>query len=165
MPLPLDFSVGRPVAKFAAKTTAGKAINFPGDYKGKIVLLDFWATWCTPCIYEFPHIREAQAKWGDKGFEVLSVSVDRKGQLEKLQKIMASQKVEWDLIYEGDGINAPLPAKYEVTSVPFALLVDGDTGKILATRKQLRGKGLSELIGKHLKQKNRAAESSDSAAR
>jgi thiol-disulfide isomerase/thioredoxin len=157
MPLPIDLSVGQSAIVFTAQTIDGKKIKFPSDYKGKIVLIEFWATWCSPCIYGFPAIKEAEMKWANKGFEVLSISVDEKGQAEKLKKILSDQEVDWDLVYEADGIAGRLSSMYEVTTVPFALLVDGDSGKILATRQQLRGKFLSESIEEHVSLKNSGA--------
>ena len=153
-PLPLDLSVGQPAVEFSSKTMEGKEVNFPSDYKGKIVLLDFWATWCGPCIGEFPHLKEAQDEWGDKGFSILSVNLDREGRGDRLKETMERHEVQWDLIYEGEAIGGRLASIYDITSIPFVLLVDGDTGKIMATRRQLRGARLSESIAKALGEKS-----------
>src|ERR1022692_4414081 len=70
-------SAGGKAFAFHAKTVDGKVINFPDDYKGKVVLLDFWATWCPPCRRELPRVVAAYNKYHDKGFEIVSVSLDQ----------------------------------------------------------------------------------------
>jgi thiol-disulfide isomerase/thioredoxin len=148
MPLPLDLSIGQTVPEFTAQTLAGRKVNFPQDYQGKIVMLDFWATWCAPCIMEIPHMQEAYDKWNDKGFDILGVGLDDQESLKRFKKILADEGVDWDQIAEGDGITGRIASMFQVSGVPFILLVDGDTGKILGTIKELRGNGLSEFVGK-----------------
>ena len=68
----------RPAPDFALKDADGKIVHL-SDYKGKVVLLDFWATWCGPCKIEIPWFMEMQRKNKDKGFEVLGVAMDDEG--------------------------------------------------------------------------------------
>lgn len=155
MPLPLNLTAGQVVPEFSAKTLDGSTVNFPSDYAGKVVMLDVWALWCAPCIMEIPHMKAAYSDWHEQGFEILGISLDNADSKEKFETFVADQEIQWAQICEGDGIKGRLATKFDVSAVPFALLVDGDTGKILGTVKDLRGAGLSEFVGEQIKMKNR----------
>ncbi len=153
-PLPPDLAVGKKALTFTAKTMDGAEISFPDSFKGKIVMLDFWATWCGPCIGEIPHMKEAYAEYHDKGFEILGVSFDQKDMEEKVLEFMKEKEITWPQIYEGKLWETSLGIQHDVSGIPFVLLVDGDTGEILADARQLRGDGLKDLIGKMLEKKS-----------
>jgi peroxiredoxin len=152
-PLPPNLAVGQQAVSFETATMDGTKIDFPKSYTGKLVLLDFWATWCGPCIGELPNLKKAYADWHDKGFEVLGISLDSPNMEAKVKSFLQEHDLPWQQVYDGKGPATALADKYEVMSIPFVLLVDGDTGKILATVRDLRGPGLSEFIGKQVASK------------
>jgi thiol-disulfide isomerase/thioredoxin len=137
---------------FEAKATDGTTINFPGRYKGKLVMLDFWATWCPPCRAEIPGLVKTYTKYHDKGFEVLGVSLDQADATEKLAKFTKDNNMPWPEIYDGKYWQAAVAQQYFIESIPHPFLVDGDTGKIMADGDALRGEKLPATIEKALGQ-------------
>ena len=151
--IPPNLSPGSKVLPFTAKTTAGKPVNFPADYKGKIVLLDFWATWCGPCVAEVPNVVENYKKYHPRGFEILGISLDRADDLPKLTSFTQDKGMPWPQVYDGKMWQAEIATRYGVQSIPFMLLVNGDTGEILGRDSDLRGPNLSPALESALAKK------------
>jgi len=147
---PPTLTAGSNALAFEATTTDGTKISFPKSYKGKLVMLDFWATWCPPCRAEIPGLVKNYAKYHDKGFEVLGVSLDQPNSTEKLAQFTKDNNMTWPEIYDGKFWKAAVAQQYYINSIPHPFLVDGDTGKIVAEGGALRGEALAGTIAKAL---------------
>ena len=152
-PAPTLLAADKPATVFKAKTTEGVAIDFPTSFKGKIVLLDFWATWCGPCIGELPNLTAAYHKFHGQGFEILGISLDRAGDEKKLADFTKAKNMPWPQVFDGKYWQAEVAQTYGVRSIPTAYLVDGDTGMIIANT-GLRGAALEKTIADALAKKN-----------
>jgi len=97
-------------------------------YKGKVVLVDFWATWCPPCVASVPEIQKVYNKYHDKGFEVVGISLDE--EKDALEKFVKQRKLPWPQHFDGKRFDGPLALKYGVNVAPTTYLVGRD-GKIL----------------------------------
>jgi peroxiredoxin len=136
--------VGSKFPDFNDNDITGKPLSL-ADYKGKVVLIDFWATWCRPCVAELPNVQKAYDKYHPKGFEIVGVSLDE--DKAKLESFTKQQKMTWPQIFDGKAWENKLAQKYGVNSIPATYLLDGE-GKIIA--KDLRGSALEEAVAKAL---------------
>jgi thiol-disulfide isomerase/thioredoxin len=150
---PPDLSPGQKAIRFGARTTDDQEVNFPSSYAGKLVLLDFWATWCGPCIAELPHLTKAYDRFHDQGFEVLGISLDQPNAGERVASFTREKHMPWRQVYDGKFWKAEIATLYAVDSIPRAYLVDGDSGEILATGTSLRGEQLERTIAAALQKK------------
>ena len=132
------------------KTIKGKNFDV-ADWKGKIVLVDFWATWCGPCREELPNVKKLYAKYHEKGFEVVGISLD--DDQASLNEFLSSEKIGWTTLFdatsEEQGWNNPLARRYGISGIPSAILVDKE-GKVITLN--ARGKALAEHLEKLLKE-------------
>jgi thiol-disulfide isomerase/thioredoxin len=98
------------------------------DFRGKLVLIDFWATWCGPCMAEAEHMVELQKKYGDKGLQIIGVSLD--SDESELRSVIAAKNFTWPQYYDGGGWRNVLAGEWGVKSIPATFILD-PTGKVV----------------------------------
>ncbi len=131
---------GKVAPAFSFTTADGKRKLGPQDFKGKILVLDFWASWCGPCRAEIPHLKEAYKAFHGKGVEFLSVSIDKD---EKAwRKAMTEENMPWEQV-QAPGAGKEVMKQYQFSGIPYILVLDKE-GRIVG--KNLRDKALSAKL-------------------
>jgi len=121
----------------------GQPFN-PKSLAGKVVLVDFWATWCGPCVAELPNVLEQYEKYHKDGFEVVGISLDQ--DREALEKFVDEQKLPWPILFEeskGEGWQHPLATYYGISGIPTVILIGRD-GNVITL--DARGEKLGEQL-------------------
>ncbi len=127
-----------PAPDFTLKTFDGKEITL-SQLKGKVVLLDFWATWCGPCKESIPHLIQLYKDYQEKGFELVGMNVDR-GDGEAVRRFVASMDIPYPVVAAPEDV----VRSYRVTGIPATFLIDRE-GKI-----RERVAGFNSTIAKQL---------------
>lgn len=137
---------GAPAPDFTLNTPEGKPLKLSEFVKGKkVVLIDFWASWCAPCRAENPKVKGVYEQYHDKGFDVLGVSLDSNA--DKWGVAIAEDGLPWSHVSELKGWDSAVCKQYNFNGIPYLVLVDGE-GRILATGSNLRN-NLAETVEKY----------------
>jgi len=138
-------SRGKECPDFSAKDAiTGQQFSL-SDLRGKVVLIDFWATWCGPCVRELPTVKRAYSKYKARGFEIISISLDTDQQ--RFQRFVRDKRMSWRHVMEGGGWKTRLARKFGVKSIPRMIVIGPDGVCIDASA---RGRSLDAAIRKGL---------------
>ncbi|HMJ92086.1 MAG TPA: TlpA disulfide reductase family protein, partial [Candidatus Acidoferrum sp.] len=102
-------------------STDGRGIDFE-KLRGKVVLIDFWASWCGPCRRAFPEIKETYAQLTANGFEVIGVNLDEKE--DAMRKVLTEFDMKYPTRFDGQGMNGTMGQRFGITGIPSMWLVD-----------------------------------------
>ena len=139
---------GKPVTDFSATDLNGNPISLQ-QYRGKVVLLDFWGVWCGFCIDDMPNLKRLYATYKDQGFDIIGVSLD--DEESALRDYIKKNDIQWRQIYSGERWeDDPLAQQFKITGVPEQWLIDRD-GKLITHK--ARGEKLEGLVVEALKDK------------
>ncbi|MGQ9651462.1 MAG: TlpA family protein disulfide reductase [Phycisphaerae bacterium] len=131
---------GKTAPPLEGQDLEGKPVDLT-QYKGKVVLIDFWATWCPPCVGAMPELIETYKTYNKLGFEIIGISLDQDKQA--LTRYLSSQRLPWRIICDGKAWFSPNARKYDVTAIPATFLLDRD-GRIAYVGTP--GKGFSPMV-------------------
>ena len=137
-------AIGKPAPDFTLADTSGKPVSL-SSFKGKYVLVDFWASWCGPCRGENPSVVKAFHKYHPKGFTVLGVSLDEKK--DKWEEAIAKDHLTWTQVSDLKGWKSSVGELYGIKGIPMNFLLDKD-GKVIA--KELRGEDLEKKLAESI---------------
>jgi peroxiredoxin len=136
--------VGKPAPAFAAVDIVGHQVRLDA-YRGKYVLIDFWATWCAPCISELPRLQAAYRLYGGAGLEIIGVSLDE--QKTAVTDFVKARNLPWPQLHNATS-SADLVESFGVGSIPATYLIDPQ-GRVV--RLDLRGKKLDQVLSQLIK--------------
>lgn len=125
----------------------GENVNLP-QMKGKLVYLDFWATWCAPCVAEMPFLKSLYGKYKDAGFEIIGISCDMESQRARLREFLEVNGYDWPQHFDGRGRSNRYSKLFDVKKWPATILI-GQDGRIIG--KDIRGVDLEAAIQKALR--------------
>jgi peroxiredoxin len=140
-------AVGMPAPAFTQKTPDGKVVSL-ADYRGKYVLVDFWASWCKPCRAENPAVTKLYNQYKGRNFDILGVSLDDEKGREKWVKAIQDDQLAWTQVSDLKGWENQVARLYNVQGIPQNFLID-PTGKIVAFN--LKGDDLKSALARYIK--------------
>ncbi len=141
-----QLAVGGDPISFNVKDLEGNPLSIE-KFKGKVVLLDFWATWCKPCIVEMPNVKRLYDMYQKEGFEIIGISLDNKKAA--LESYIKKNDIKWPQFFDGAAWNNEIAKKYKVRSIPATFLLDRK-GKIRF--KSVRGSQLAHAVEQLVKE-------------
>ena len=141
--------IGKIAMDFTQNDTLGNPVTL-SSFKGRYLLIDFWASWCGPCRTENPNVVKVFNKYKDRNFHIIGVSLDRPGQKEKWMKAIHDDKLDWTQVSDLKFWDNEVAKQYGIKAIPQNLLLDPD-GKIIA--KNIRGEELETKVGEAIEGK------------
>ena len=118
--------IGKPFELAFDDAATGRRVDVRKDLTGKVVVVDFWATWCGPCVAQLPHLKALYAKYKDRGVEFVGVSLDRpaEGGRDKLLAFLAERQVPWPQYYQGAAWEGEFTSSWGIDRVPTLFVID-----------------------------------------
>ncbi len=144
---PMSELVGKVVPDFSATALDGKPISLQ-QYRGKVILLDFWGIWCGFCLAEMPNVKRVYDTYKNQGFDIIGVNLDTNER--RLRNYLKENDIQWRQIFSGQKWKSPLVQQYHIRSIPAPWLIDRD-GTLIS--REARGMKLERLVIEALKDK------------
>ena len=130
--------IGQAAPDFELPNPAGASVKL-SSYKGKVVYLDFWASWCGPCKQSFPWMNEMQSRYGAKNFQIVGVNVDQKS--DDAKEFLKENKATFDVVFDNTG---KIPKTFAIKGMPTSMLIGAD-GKVISVHTGFKPENKAEL--------------------
>ena len=154
-----DALIGKKAINFNMKDLDGNDLSLE-KYQGNVILLDFWAVWCGPCIAEMPNVKQVYEKYKDDNFQIIGISLDESrntlvGYLEK-------EGITWPQVFDGNGWKNQVAEMYGIRAIPHMYLIDGEG---VVRKSGVRGHALEPAVAELVQENNAKLKSSKPAAK
>ena len=143
-----DALVGKKAIDFNVKDLNGNDLSLK-KYRGKVILLDFWAVWCGPCIAEMPNVKQVYDKYKDANFQIVGISLDQSR--DRLVGYLEKERITWPQFFDGNGWRNQVAGMYGINSIPRMYLIDG-TGVV--RKANVRGRALEPAVAELIRENN-----------
>ena len=143
-----DALVGKKAIDFNVKDLDGNALSLE-EYRGNVILLDFWAVWCAPCIAEMPNVKQVYEKYKDDNFQIIGISLDNSR--DTLVGYLEKEGIAWPQVFDGDGWDNQVAKMYGIRAIPHMYLIDGDG---VVRKSGVRGHALEPAVAELVRENN-----------
>jgi thiol-disulfide isomerase/thioredoxin len=144
----IDMSEGAQIPDFDFVDFQGRRRQL-SDFRGRYLMLDFWGSWCPPCRTEVPFVKDAYARFGSRGFDVLALDSERDATLEQVSAYLKANGVQWTFATP-DSVRSLINTRFQIASFPRVILLDPNGRVIEARNDALRGENLAKTLDRIL---------------
>ena len=143
-----DALVGKKAIDFSVKDLDGNDLSLE-KYRGKVVLLDFWAVWCAPCIAEMPNVKQVYEKYKEDNFQIIGISLD--DNRDTLVGYLEKEGITWPQFFDANGRKNQVAEMYGIRAIPHMYLIDGDG---VVRKSDVRGPALEPAVAELIQENN-----------
>ena len=143
-----DALIGKKAIDFNMKDLNGNDLSLE-QYRGKVILLDFWAVWCGPCIAEMPNVKQVYDKYKDDNFQIIGISLDQSR--DKLVDYLEKEGITWPQFFDGNGWQNQVAKMYGIRAIPHMYLIDGEG---VVRKSDVRGPALEPAVAELIQENN-----------
>ena len=143
-----DALIGKKAIDFNVKDLDGKDLSLE-KYRGNVILLDFWAVWCGPCIAEMPNVKGVYEKYKDDNFQIIGISLDENR--DTLVGYLEKEGITWPQVFDGNGWQNQVAKMYGIRAIPHMYLIDGEG---VIRKSDVRGHALEPAVAELVRENN-----------
>ena len=143
-----DALVGKKAIDFNVKDLNGNDLSLE-KYRGNVILLDFWAVWCGPCIAEMPNVKQVYEKYKEANFQIIGISLDQSR--DKLMGYLEKEGITWPQFFDGNGWKNQVAQMYGINAIPHMYLIDGEG---VIRKSDVRGHALEPAVAELIQENN-----------